>query len=111
MGRMTFRDSPPPSEMGTAAPEEITVDQRLLAGWAHDCNSAHSLLLGHLSQLEDAGPYLPRQYALLQGLRQAVDYAVQLPRQLLALARGATADVRTIDMRSLVEGLEGLLSG
>jgi CheY-like chemotaxis protein len=108
---MTARDAHVPSLKGPASPEEITLDQRLLFGWAHDCNSAGTLVLGYLSQLEDAGPFLPRQYALLQGLRQAVEYAVGLPRQLLALARGVPAETRVLDLRALVQALEGLLRG
>jgi len=82
---------------------------RLAGGVAHDFNNLLTAILGHA---ELAGMKLPPEHVAVEDLthiRQAVDRAAGLVRQLLAYARKQMISPQVIDLNTLAKNMESML--
>jgi signal transduction histidine kinase len=77
-------------------------------GIAHDFNNALTLLRGQVELLESIWAQGGERVAEAE---RVLEYATQLPRQLLAFARQAPREERPIDVDALLADLTGLLRG
>jgi signal transduction histidine kinase/CheY-like chemotaxis protein len=82
---------------------------RLALGIVHDFNNALTLLRGQLCLAEDTLAGLGRARGSLDGARQVLDHACQLPRQLLSFIRNEPMGRQRIDLNTLLTSLEVLL--
>jgi len=98
-----------------ASADELRQAQKMAAigqlsgGVAHDFNNLLTVILMHVSNLED-NPDLPE--AVLDSLaevRSASDRAAALTRQLLMFSRRQTIQVRALDLNDTVRGMAKLL--
>ena len=81
---------------------------KLTGGIAHDFNNLLTVIVGNVSMAERyvVDPDGKRQ---LQSALKAGESAVALTQRLLAFARKQVLEPRSVDMRRLVEGMQGLL--
>ena len=81
---------------------------KLTGGIAHDFNNLLTVIVGNVSMAERyvVDPDGKRQ---LQSALKAGDSAVALTQRLLAFARKQVLQPQSVDMRRLVEGMQGLL--
>ena len=81
---------------------------KLTGGIAHDFNNLLTVIVGNVSMAERCvvDPDGRRQ---LQSALKAGDSAVALTQRLLAFARKQVLQPRSVDLRRLVEGMQGLL--
>src|SRR5262249_24901445 len=82
---------------------------QLTGGIAHDFNNLLTIVIGNLiSVRRRAGENSPIE-PLLGGALQAAERGVALIQRLLAFARKQRLDPRSVDLRSLVAGIEEIL--
>lgn len=82
---------------------------QLAGGVAHDFNNLLTVIQGYCELLSDElGPESVCQSSVVQ-IRRAADRAASLTRQLLAFSRRQILDVRVVDLRGLLRGLESML--
>jgi len=82
---------------------------QLAGGVAHDFNNLLTAIQGYCELLsDDLGPDSVCQSSVRQ-IRLAADRAASLTRQLLAFSRRQILDVRVLDLRGLLRGLESML--
>jgi hypothetical protein len=80
----------------------------MVPGIVHDFNNYLTMLHAHKMKLESA---LEDCQQRLAQMGQLLDHACQLPRQLLAFARGEAPAKQPIDVHALLRSLEGLVCG
>jgi two-component system cell cycle sensor histidine kinase/response regulator CckA len=106
-GMVVVFDELPASPAGSLAqPEAIG---RLALGIVHDFNNALTLLRGQLSLVEETLPGFAGARGALEGMRQVLEHACQLPRQLLSFIRNEPLARQRIDLNALLSSLEVLL--
>ncbi len=79
---------------------------RLALGIIHDFNNALTLLHGQLNLVEETLPGRYGSKSPLEGVRQVLEHACQLPRQLLSFIRDEPMGRQRIDLNALVSNLE-----
>jgi two-component system cell cycle sensor histidine kinase/response regulator CckA len=82
---------------------------RLALGIAHDFNNALTLVLGQADLLERAVRHGEPLTPALAELRQGLNHACQLPRQLLCFVRDTALTSQLLDLNTLLISLEGLV--
>jgi two-component system, cell cycle sensor histidine kinase and response regulator CckA len=78
---------------------------QLAGGIAHDFNNLLTSILGHVALLQDESSLVPEAREDLAQIRQAVDRAAGLSRQLLAFSRRPNLAPRSLDLNQLISGL------
>jgi two-component system cell cycle sensor histidine kinase/response regulator CckA len=78
---------------------------QLAGGIAHDFNNLLTGILGHVALLQDERSLAPEAREDLAQIRQAVDRAASLSRQLLAFSRRPHLAPRSLDLNLLISGL------
>jgi CheY-like chemotaxis protein len=78
---------------------------QLAGGIAHDFNNLLTGILGHVALLQDESSLAPEAQEDLAQIRQAVDRAATLSRQLLAFSRRPHLAPRSLDLNQLISGL------
>jgi PAS domain S-box-containing protein len=89
--------------------QKIEAIGRLAGGVAHDFNNLLTVINGHTDLLLMVAPETGRERDSLESIRQAGEHAANLTRRLLAFSRRQVLDVKTIDLDSVVTGLEDML--
>jgi PAS domain S-box-containing protein len=82
---------------------------RLAAGVAHDFNNMLTPILGYTEILLAGMHPADVRYAQLQEIRKAAESSRDLTRQLVAFSRKQVLQVKTVDLRTVVSGIEQLL--
>jgi PAS domain S-box-containing protein len=82
---------------------------RLAGGVAHDFNNLLTVILGHVSLLEDAGCPADASGGDLAAIRQAAERAAGLTSRLLAFSRKSIVAPRDIRVGDIIRSLEGML--
>ena len=83
---------------------------RLAGGVAHDFNNLLTAIRGHVDLALQAVDPSSRLRADLQEVDRAAERAADLTRQLLAFSRRQVFEVRTLDLRTAVSEMEGMLA-
>jgi two-component system, cell cycle sensor histidine kinase and response regulator CckA len=78
---------------------------QLARGIAHDFNNVLTGILGHVALLQDDSALAPEAREDLAQIRQAVDRAATLSRQLLGFSRRPHLAPRSLDLNQLIAGL------
>jgi two-component system, cell cycle sensor histidine kinase and response regulator CckA len=78
---------------------------QLAGGIAHDFNNVLTGILGHVALLQDESSLAPAAREDLAQIRQAVDRAAALSRQLLTFSRRPHLAPRSLDLNQLISGL------
>ncbi len=83
---------------------------QLTGGVAHDFNNLLMAVLGNLEMLRKSVADDPRLVRLTDGALQGARRGASLTQRLLAFARRQDLQVKPVDLRQLVEGMQELLS-
>jgi len=83
---------------------------QLTGGVAHDFNNLLTPIIGGLDMLQRRGVGDGRAQGLIDGALQSAERAKTLVQRLLAFARRQPLQPQTVDVSSLVRGMEGLLA-
>ena len=84
---------------------------RLAAGVAHDFNNMLLGILGHADLLRDRLDAGDGRLEHVDAIQAAAQRCSELSRRLLAFSRCQVLDVRVVDLRQVVQRMEGLLRG
>jgi PAS domain S-box-containing protein len=82
---------------------------RLAAGVAHDFNNMLTPILGYTEILLAAMPPTDARYGQLIEIKKAAECSRDLTRQLVAFSRKQVLQVKAVDLRDVVSGIEQLL--
>jgi C4-dicarboxylate-specific signal transduction histidine kinase/DNA-binding response OmpR family regulator len=82
---------------------------QLTGGVAHDFNNLLTPIVGALDMLRRQHEADERSNRLISGAMQAAERAATLVQRLLSFARRQHLETRTVDMKSLVEGMHDLM--
>jgi signal transduction histidine kinase/CheY-like chemotaxis protein len=83
---------------------------QLTGGVAHDFNNLLTPIVGSLDILQRRGIGGEREQRLIEGAIQSAERARMLVQRLLAFARRQPLQATAIDLRGLIENLQGLIS-
>lgn len=83
---------------------------QLTGGVAHDFNNLLMAILGSLELVRKRLPEDPRITPLINNAIQGAERGAALTQRMLAFARKQDLSVRAVDLRTLVDGMSGLLS-
>lgn len=89
--------------------QNIEAVGRLAAGIAHDFNNMLTPIMGFSDLLLDGLTPLDRRYDMIKEIRNAAEQSRGMVRQLLSLSRQQVLELRALDLREVVAGMEGLL--
>lgn len=90
--------------------ERLEVVGRLAGGVAHDFNNLLAAVMGNLSLVLDDERVSAQHREALESALAAAEGGGRLTRQLLAIGRRRPADPERIDLRELVERVQGVLA-
>ncbi|HLF56261.1 MAG TPA: PAS domain S-box protein, partial [Thermoanaerobaculia bacterium] len=82
---------------------------RLAGGIAHDFNNLLGIILGYAELLAEVAPPDSEPRRQIEEVRRAAERAAELTRQLLAIGRRQTLELRAVELRPLLEETEKLL--
>jgi two-component system, cell cycle sensor histidine kinase and response regulator CckA len=96
-------------EEGLLQTQRIESIGRLAAGIAHDFNNMLTPILGYTELLMAAMPPADPRYAHLVEVKKAAECSRDLARQLVSLSRKQALNVKPVDLRDVVGGMEQLV--
>jgi signal transduction histidine kinase/CheY-like chemotaxis protein len=89
--------------------QKIEAMGQLTGGVAHDFNNLLTVLLGNIDLVENSGELDARNAGRLVAMRGAAERGARLTGQLLSFARQQPLAPRSVDLNTVVTGMEGLM--
>lgn len=97
------------AETTIAQAQKLETIGQLTGGVAHDFNNLLTPIIGGLDMLRRDQSLSPKAGRIIESAMQASQRAATLVQRLLAFARRQTLQVRNVDVKSLLVGLEDLI--